>query len=53
MYIYKVTILNNNTEKTNRFAVTEEDKIIDLVKKFINTQYKGNGQILKIVKEEL
>ena len=51
MFIYKVTILTNNTEKTNRFAVTEADKLIDLVKKFIHTQYKGDGEILKIKKE--
>ena len=51
MYIYKVTILNNGVEKTNRFAVTEVDKLLDLVKKFITTQYKGDGEILKIEKE--
>ena len=53
MFIYKVTILTNNIEKTNRFAVTEADKILELVNKFITTQYKGNGQVLKIEKEDL
>lgn len=51
MYIYKVTILTKDEEKTNRFAVTEADKLLDLVKKFITTQYKGDGEILKIEKE--
>lgn len=51
MNIFTVTILNNKEEKVTRFAVTEADKIVDLVKKFINTQYKGDGEILKIEKE--
>lgn len=52
MYIYKVTILSNNIERTDKFAVTQEDQILELVKKFINSECGGNGEILKIEKEE-